>query len=63
MKNDMSDRWPVLEVAMMINLTNIQPFFFEFLKSQHPEIDFSDRVQIRKLLTHYVFMKIEIGRF
>ena len=38
MKNDMSDRWPVLEVAMMINLMNIQPFFFEFLKSQHPEI-------------------------
>ena len=51
----MSDRWPVLEVAMMINLTNIQPFFFEFFKSQHPEIDFSDRVQIRKLLTHYVY--------
>ena len=42
MKNDMSDRWLVLEVAMMINLMNIQLFFFEFSKSEHPEIDFFD---------------------
>ena len=42
MKSDMSDRWPVLEVAMVINLMNIQPFFFEFFKSQHPETDLSD---------------------